>query len=674
LRRAAAGGYVRAMAGEREHGSEALFLLSFRQRDELAQQAAAAGWQVVAARRADGLSRRWLASGARVAVVDARGALDEGMAAAEALGGHVAAEGAAMLALVSRGDVAHLPRFFDLGATHFLASPATEAEFDAALRYAARHAARMAGEWRPRPAEEPLGWEAAAGRVRLTPALARRMDGATETGAAALLRRLDPADRSAALAALRRLRTRSATAVAHELPPLGRVVTHLQRAPGGSIVAVVELLAIDGDAAARVQAAGRGGRDAGAAEAWLAARLAAGAPAAVLLAALTRYDIVNAAYGRAAGDAMLAAAQARIARVARDLFGEAALVQRTGGAEFLLALSGEAERVAIAADAVATALARPFAADGEAALLGSRIGLASAVPGDTADALIGRAADALADAKASDAGTTRVAGPAGVAAADALAVDLHRALARGEIEVRFQPQVAFADGRIVGVEALARWQHPRLGALGAPTLFAAAERADLGLALSEHVQALALAAAAVWPAGLADLRLSINVTAADLARPDFAAALLARLAGHELAAERLTVEVTESGFIQDLPSAAKPLARLRRAGCRVAVDDFGTGYSSLAYLRALPLDLLKLDKAMAQAIAGSARDRVVVEGVIAMARELGLAVVAEGVETAEQRDRLAAAGCTLYQGFLCAEALDVPALTQLVEDRRCERS
>jgi EAL domain-containing protein (putative c-di-GMP-specific phosphodiesterase class I) len=130
------------------------------------------------------------------------------------------------------------------------------------------------------------------------------------------------------------------------------------------------------------------------------------------------------------------------------------------------------------------------------------------------------------------------------------------------------------------------------------------------------------------------------------------------------APERLTVEVTESGLIEDLAGAAALLARLRSGGLRVAIDDFGTGYSSLAYLKALPLDYLKIDKRLSQDIAGSTRDRIVVRSVIDMARSLGLGVIAEGVETEEQLALLAGEGCTLYQGFLCAPPLTSTELAE----------
>jgi EAL domain-containing protein (putative c-di-GMP-specific phosphodiesterase class I) len=276
---------------------------------------------------------------------------------------------------------------------------------------------------------------------------------------------------------------------------------------------------------------------------------------------------------------------------------------------------------------------------------------------------------AVAEAKSSDQGRIRFVTTADQNEFDhhhSLQADLRNALDRDEIELLFQPQVAIPSGKVIGVEALARWQHPVHGELGAVTLFAVAEQSDYLLALSNHVQRRAAEQAAAWPATLAQLRLSVNVTAADIARPGFAEGFLAMIDASGFPRNRLTVELTESGLVDDLAAAAELLAELRAGGCRVAIDDFGTGYSSLAYLKALPLDYLKIDKKLAQDITGTARDRIVVRGVIDMARSLGLAVIAEGVETEEQLALLAREGCNYYQGFLCAEPLDVTALEALV--------
>ena len=156
------------------------------------------------------------------------------------------------------------------------------------------------------------------------------------------------------------------------------------------------------------------------------------------------------------------------------------------------------------------------------------------------------------------------------------------------------------------------------------------------------------------------------MTGRDLARKDFAGALLARAARHRFAPSRLTIEVTEHDLIADLAKAGVVLETLRAGGCRVALDDFGTGYSSLAYLKELPVDALKLDARLTHDIDGSPRGQTIVKGVIAIARALGLTVIVEGVETARHRDLLADAGADIYQGFLCAEPLTSAALAELI--------
>lgn len=247
-----------------------------------------------------------------------------------------------------------------------------------------------------------------------------------------------------------------------------------------------------------------------------------------------------------------------------------------------------------------------------------------------------------------------------------LADDLRAAIDNGEIELRYQPQVAMATGRITGVEVLARWRHRALGELGAEQLFAAAARAGLSAVLSRHIHATALMEAAGWPSALAELTIALNATASDLAGEGFATDLLALCAAHAIAPARLTVELTEHEPIADLASAAARLAALRTAGVRIALDDFGSGYASVTWLRTLPLDYLKLDGELAASITGEPREQIVVRHVVAMARELRLNVIAEGVETESQRARLEGTGATHYQGFLCAPALDSAALIKLI--------
>lgn len=653
-----------AWSGNDAVRQRALFVLSFRQRDELAAILSRAGWRVVAARRADGLRQRVAASGTAIAIVDTRGAIDEGIAATAELA-RTAGHGDALLVLVSRGDTDRLRALHDAGATHFLVSPIGGEVLLQAVRSAERHVVRMGGGWHDPTAGAgaPLGWrhDAERGTLQLTPALAEATGFAETSDPRALLRSLGPEGRRIALAALRRLTDHlPATAFAHDLPGLGRVVQHVARDPhSGRLHALIEPLARVGNIGAAVREALGSVRDLAGAQRWLDRRIDAGERPGLRVLAIGGIDPVNRQQGRVVGDTLLRAVERRIEQAVRDAGVARAALARLGGTEFAVLLPHGAD--AGLAAALAQALARPFVAGSAMVTLSLQQAYALAEPGEAGDALILRVQRALPGARADDAE-----GPPGGGSAEALAGEVHRAIDRGEIAVRFQPQVDLLAGRIVGVEALARWDHPERGELGAELLFAAAAHARLAGALSAHVQHLAMRIAAGWDGPLSRLRLSINVTAEDVAQADFAKTLLAAADDSGFPRDRLTVEITESGLIAELGEAAGLLATLRAAGCRVAIDDFGTGYSSLAYLKALPLDYLKLDRRLTQDIVGSHRDRVVVRGVIDMARSLDLTIIAEGVETVEQRDALATEGCQLYQGFLCAEPLTVPALRALL--------
>ncbi|GAO38839.1 hypothetical protein SCH01S_21_00260 [Sphingomonas changbaiensis NBRC 104936] len=647
-----------------------LFILSFRHRDELLDAASRAGWRAIAARRAGGVERRFIDSGAGLAIVDGRGAFDEAIGAIRSLADPAEANAAALLVLLSRGDVARLGEVYAAGGTHYLASPFGEAELLQALRFAARYARRLGGGAISRPAlrqAEAMRWSFGAEGLTLSASLRQRYGIDEERlSVRSAYRLLGASDRRAARAARRRLKAGyGSTAFSHLLPGGVRVAHHLTMGDG-DVSGLLEPL--DKDAVLPLHRDPLTGLpDGTAARRWLASQLAGHTIPGVLLVGLSRLPMINSAYGRGGGDALLQAAARRIEGAAREVNAQA-WIARLAGTEFMVGLPGAAAaELGDVADRIAAAIERRIAMAPHAVLLGADIGGAIASNED-AGALLRRASAALAEAREASGSAIRLldAG-AGEAAerAQRLAGDLREAMAAGQIEILFQPQVRIADGGIDGVEALARWRHPVFGELGAEALFGAAERAQLVLPLSELVQRCALEAAAAWPAELASLRMSINVTAADLAQPGFAEAMLARIDASGFARDRVTAEVTEEGLIDDLGAAAGALAQLRQGGCRAAVDDFGTGYSSLAYLKALPLDYLKLDRRLSQDIAGSARDRVVVRSVIDMARALGLGVIAEGVETEEQLALLAAEGCTLYQGFLCSGPVSVEGLVGL---------
>ena len=243
--------------------------------------------------------------------------------------------------------------------------------------------------------------------------------------------------------------------------------------------------------------------------------------------------------------------------------------------------------------------------------------------------------------------------------------ELATAIADDAVILHFQPQIEVSSGRVLGVEALARWD----GAAGPEDMFNRAAASNLSERLSRAVQRKALRLAGRWTGPLAELRLSINLLAEDLERPGYERWLLNEIAAAGLAPERVTAEITESSLVADRPAAAARLAQLRAAGVRIAVDDFGTGYASLAYLTSLPLDTLKIDRGLIADIVGGSRDRIVVKAMIRLARELGLQVVVEGVEDPAQLDLLESWGCDLYQGFLGARALSETELATFVERR-----
>jgi predicted signal transduction protein with EAL and GGDEF domain len=399
------------------------------------------------------------------------------------------------------------------------------------------------------------------------------------------------------------------------------------------------------------------------------------APVHALLIGLGRFDTVNLAYGEAAGDGALIEVARRIIHFAADeLAGGEWLAARLGGGKFAL-VSREAvsrERWQWLGEALGEALAAPIAALDRAGTvrLWPRIALLRVLPGERPDHVLDRLAATLAHAQdrpgARLAWADRSRAPAGMRAAE-IEADLLSALDRDEIEIVFQPQYDLITDALIGAEALARWNHPRLGQIGAGTLFAIAERAEHVAHLSRHIAERALGAASRWPG---DLRLSLNVTPADLASPEFAREFLALVEATAARANRLTLEITEQVLLGDLERCGETLSVLKAQGIKVALDDFGGGFCNFRYLKLLPLDTLKLDRSMIEGIEQDGRDRAVLRAIVALARALDLSIVAEGIETEAQRAIARDEGCGLYQGFLRSMPLTSDAFVALAREEK----
>ncbi|WP_222195360.1 putative bifunctional diguanylate cyclase/phosphodiesterase [Modestobacter italicus] len=371
-----------------------------------------------------------------------------------------------------------------------------------------------------------------------------------------------------------------------------------------------------------------------------------GEPLSAALLDLDHFKQINDTAGHEAGDRVLC----RIADVWRRELPSSAVLARHGGDEFALLLPGLAGPDALA-------LVRRISAQHPE--IGVSCGVAELRPGQGAAELMRRADRALYDAKAAGRGRCELEGGTG----SPLARDLAAALAAGDIEVHYQPIVDLSDGAVVGVEALARWTHPERGPVPPEEFVAVAEQSGLVHALGAHVLRTACAELADvrTPAGL-PVTLGVNVSGRELNDPGCALRVRHVLADTGFPVGHLVLEVTETLLEGESPTAVATLHALRAAGVKVSIDDFGTGYSSLNRLDTLPADVLKLDRSFIATVHSSPRRAQMLQTLVAMCLGLGLDVVAEGVETAEQEDAVRAMGCTFAQGWRYGRPVPLPEL------------
>jgi EAL domain-containing protein (putative c-di-GMP-specific phosphodiesterase class I)/GGDEF domain-containing protein len=375
------------------------------------------------------------------------------------------------------------------------------------------------------------------------------------------------------------------------------------------------------------------------------------------LLGLRRFDAIKLTYGVPVSDAALAEVAARISHFASEELDGPFIVARSGG-NFLL-VANEAcsrERWQLFAEQLADAVARPIPLPVGMLRLSPRMSLVRCGSGSV-ESMLHQLEQSLATIKRQPSG--RIAWADGEATrpgrtAMQLEEDLLGAIERDEIEVLYQPQFSLPDDRLSGAEALARWNHPMLGRIGASALFSIAERARQTAPLSRHIARAALAGAREWPE---HLRLSLNVTPADLAVAQFGQGLLGIVGESDFPPGRLTLELTEQAILADIQLAGRTLREIAAQGIRIGLDDFGAGFCNFRYLKLLPLHYLKLDRSMVSGIVEDARDLAVLRAIVAMAKALDLTVIAEGVESEGQRLLVSAEGCDFYQGFLRAQPM-----------------
>ncbi|MFN2547917.1 MAG: EAL domain-containing protein [Myxococcales bacterium] len=399
------------------------------------------------------------------------------------------------------------------------------------------------------------------------------------------------------------------------------------------------------------------------------ARGRSGGGFAVLFLDLDRFKVVNDSMGHRAGDQLLVAIARRLDRIRRA--GDT--VARLGGDEFAVLVEGvtDAASSGRVADRVQRELAQPFEINAQEVFTSTSIGIA-----------LGGVADQRPEDMLRDADTAmyraKAQGIAKHAVFDitmhdhAVAVlqlenDLRRAIDRGELRVRFQPIVALPSGRIVGFEALVRWQHRQRGMVMPAEFIPMAEETGVIGPVGRWVLLEACRQMReLQKLGVPGLSLAVNVSGRQVLQPDLVEQIAEVLQATGLDPRALRLELTESVFVENEATAARCLNRLRQLGLKIVIDDFGTGYSSLSYLHRMPIDVLKIDMSFVQTMGIDEKNRRIVETILALGKNLGVDVIAEGVETAAQAQALQRMGCGLAQGYLFSEAVDVESVTAML--------
>ncbi|MFZ4550183.1 MAG: putative bifunctional diguanylate cyclase/phosphodiesterase [Aquabacterium sp.] len=390
---------------------------------------------------------------------------------------------------------------------------------------------------------------------------------------------------------------------------------------------------------------------------------------AVLFVDLDHFKDVNDSLGHEAGDELLCLASERL----QSCLEPGALLARRGGDEFVLVQPGadEAHAIQLAAQAV-TLLAAPFNVRGRSLVLGGSVGVAVAPQHGRSRAELLRCADvAMYQAKAHGRGCHALYAQDLDAQSQArvrLQAELRQALIHHELRAHYQPRVSSQDGQVYSAEALVRWQHPTRGLLLPGHFIPLAEESHLIEDIGLWMLDAACQQMADWRAqGVPMARVSVNVSPRQLATGQLVEQVQAALQRHQLPATSLELEVTESLLVGDARQACQQLAALRSLGVMIALDDFGTGYSSLAILRQLPVDIMKVDRAFVKDLDQDEGALAVTQAIVGMAQSLGLNIVAEGMETAEQARILIKLGCHELQGFYFSRPVTSETLTQAMQ-------
>lgn len=394
---------------------------------------------------------------------------------------------------------------------------------------------------------------------------------------------------------------------------------------------------------------------------------------AVLCVGLDDFKGINEQFSYQSGDQLLLALSDRL----RSHSGRLGALARLGGDQFALVQADieQPYEAAELAQSVLDDLELPFLLDQQEVRLRATIGI-TLFPedGDSTEKLLQKAEQTMTLAKSRSRNRYQFY----IASVDSemrrrreLEKDLRDALAQNQLNLVYQPQVDYRDHRVVGVEALLRWQHPQHGFVPPDLFIPLAEQNGTIIPIGEWVLDQTCRQLREWhDQGFSDLRMAINLSTVQLHHSELPRVVNNLMQVYRLPAKSLELEVTETGLMEDISTAAQHLLSLRRSGALIAIDDFGTGYSSLSYLKSLPLDKIKIDKSFVQDLLEDEDDATIVRAIIQLGKSLGMQVIAEGVETAEQEAYIIAQGCHEGQGYLYSKPLPARELTLFLKQSR----
>lgn len=386
---------------------------------------------------------------------------------------------------------------------------------------------------------------------------------------------------------------------------------------------------------------------------------------------LNRFKQINDLMGHHVGDSVLQEAAARMRAVLR----QSDTVARIGGDEFtvLLPTATEPDEAVIVAKKILQALTEPMSIEGQSIEIGASIGIALfPAHGEDAASLVRRADSAMYVAKRTHAGFMVYDSTIDAEDAQRLALnlELRHAITHRQLVLHYQPKIDFATHRVAGVEALLRWQHPRLGLIYPDTFIPIAEKNLLMRDMTLLVMELAMAQSKIWHQQGLDLTIAINISALNLQDPTFPTDLAEVMAKHQVDPAHFELEVSETAIMTDPLRAVQNITKLHSMGLQILIDDFGTGYSSMAYLKKLLVAKIKIDKSFVIDMHRNQEDEIIVRSTVDLGHNLGLKVIAEGVETQAAWDKLKRLGCDSAQGYFLGKPLPPSELRQWIETSR----